>query len=148
METLIYNLTSFSESAIPVALIVPGVNNPPYSHRFKSLIYTKTSPNLYHLLKFIAVAFLFSFAEKFFYKRHNLGLKISWKNAENFGRPTFSIHVWVHPKKSCGSCLIKYLILINYLITKQLIMLHYMRIRVPILCYSGDSFRPRSPPTF
>ena len=30
----------FSESVTPVALLIPGVNIPPYSHRFRSLIYT------------------------------------------------------------------------------------------------------------
>ena len=39
------SLLVFSESARPVSLLVPGVNNnvPPYSDRFKSLIYTKKS---------------------------------------------------------------------------------------------------------
>ena len=67
METLIYNSNNFLRvtlsrygkvfglSATPVVLLVPGVNTPLYNHRFKSLIYTKTSvkwiiPNLYHLL--------------------------------------------------------------------------------------------------
>ena len=54
MESLIYNSTSFLRAtirqngkafglpAIPVATQVPGVNIPPYSHRFKSVLYTKT----------------------------------------------------------------------------------------------------------
>ena len=55
METLTHNSTSLTKGplsqygknlglpATPVALLVPGVNIPPYNHRFKSLIYTKTS---------------------------------------------------------------------------------------------------------
>ena len=62
MLTLIYNSTSFllvthSQCGkafvllvTPVTLLVPGVNIPPHSHRFKRLIYTKTLVNKYHLL--------------------------------------------------------------------------------------------------
>ena len=71
METLIYNSTiflrvtliqyykAFGLSATPVALLVPDVNTPPYSHRFKSLIYTKTldHPVTYITFSFIAEAF-------------------------------------------------------------------------------------------
>ena len=54
METLIYNSTSFLRitlreyskpsdlPATPVSLLVPGINTPPDSHRFKSLLNIKT----------------------------------------------------------------------------------------------------------
>ena len=54
MEKLIYNSTSsfkltlgkaFGLPSTPFSLrltLVPGVNTPPYSHRFKSLVYTKS----------------------------------------------------------------------------------------------------------
>ena len=40
---------AFSESATPVALLLPGVNTPFCNHRFKNVIYNKTSPNSYLL---------------------------------------------------------------------------------------------------
>ena len=49
METLFYNSATFFRAYYTV-LLVPCVNTLPYSHRFKSLMYTRTSPNLYHLL--------------------------------------------------------------------------------------------------
>ena len=53
---------------------------PPYSHRFKRLIYTKTSTNLYHLLIYtgsLLVAFRFSsFTDQSSCKRSNLDIKI------------------------------------------------------------------------
>ena len=54
MEIVIYNtnrflrvtLSQYSKAigipATPVALLLPGINTPPYSHRFKNLLYTKT----------------------------------------------------------------------------------------------------------
>ena len=33
---------AFCRFATPVASLAPSVNTPPYSHRFKSLLYTKT----------------------------------------------------------------------------------------------------------
>ena len=36
--------------ATPVALLVPGVSTTSYSHIFKNLVYTQTSPNLYNPL--------------------------------------------------------------------------------------------------
>ena len=53
METLIYDSTIFLRVTLsqygkvfdlpvtPVALLIADVNSPPYSHRFKILIYTK-----------------------------------------------------------------------------------------------------------
>ena len=62
MEALIYNSISFLRATysqyrkafgLPSTtdvLLVPGVNIPPYSHRFKSLIYTKI---LHHPLTYM-----------------------------------------------------------------------------------------------
>ena len=82
METLIYNSTSFLRvtlgqcskayglPATKVALLVPGVNTPPYNHRFKSLVYTKTFvkwiiPNLYHLLIYSSSLFVQFYVSNF-----------------------------------------------------------------------------------
>ena len=53
--TLTQYVKAFGLHSTPVALLVPGVNTLPCSHRFKSLLYTKillksTSPNLYYQL--------------------------------------------------------------------------------------------------
>ena len=72
-------LLVFSESATIVALVVPGVNTPPYSQRFRSPIYTKALDHrlTYIIFEFIAVAFLLSFTDLLLYKRLNSDLQSS-----------------------------------------------------------------------
>ena len=75
----------------------------------------------------------------------NLELNIYWNNSEKHDRPTSFQRVWVPTEVPCGCRLIRYLILISYLVNSRYLC---FTMQVAILCYPGAAFGWMTPPYF